>query len=152
MQLDWFLSVLEQKWLGNHEIYYIEAAKEVCNGGGWQATPSITKFLRSCWVGPGISTLRTSPRMEVHLVLCYKSFYNLFGGVQKLRLQDEIGRWLSKCQHMSTNVNRGLSYCGRMSHFLYMKALTTVLNSTIWKWNNRLIAEQLKRSVTKKSL
>ena len=48
MQFDWFLSVLEQKWLENHEIYYIH---------------------RSCWVSLEISTLRTSPRMEVALVL-----------------------------------------------------------------------------------
>ena len=27
MQFDWFLSVLEQKLLENHEIYYIEAAE-----------------------------------------------------------------------------------------------------------------------------
>ena len=27
MQFDWFLSVLEQKQLENHEIYYIEAAE-----------------------------------------------------------------------------------------------------------------------------
>ena len=27
MQFDWFLSVLEQKWLENHEIYYIGAAE-----------------------------------------------------------------------------------------------------------------------------
>ena len=27
MQFDWFLSVLEQKWLENYEIYYIEAAE-----------------------------------------------------------------------------------------------------------------------------
>ena len=27
MQFDWFLSVLEQKRLENHEIYYIEAAE-----------------------------------------------------------------------------------------------------------------------------
>jgi hypothetical protein len=27
MQFDWFVSVLEQKWLENHEIYYIEAAE-----------------------------------------------------------------------------------------------------------------------------
>ena len=26
------------------------------------------------------------------------------GGVHKLRLQDEVGRWLSKCQQMSTGV------------------------------------------------
>ena len=25
MQFDWFLSVLEQKWQENHEIYYIGA-------------------------------------------------------------------------------------------------------------------------------
>ena len=27
MQFDWFLSVLEQKWLENREIYYIGAAE-----------------------------------------------------------------------------------------------------------------------------
>ena len=27
MQFDWFLSALEQKWLENHEIYYIGAAE-----------------------------------------------------------------------------------------------------------------------------
>ena len=27
MQFDYFLSVQEQKWLENHEIYYIEAAE-----------------------------------------------------------------------------------------------------------------------------
>ena len=27
MQFDWFLSVLEQKWLRNHETYYIGAAE-----------------------------------------------------------------------------------------------------------------------------
>ena len=35
MQFDWFLSVLEQKWLENHEIYYIGAAElplEFTNG------------------------------------------------------------------------------------------------------------------------
>ena len=42
MQFDWFLSVLEQKQLENHEIYYIIGAAE-------------------------ISTLRTYPRMEVPL-------------------------------------------------------------------------------------
>ena len=50
MQFDWFLSALDQKWLENHDIY---------NN-------------RSCWVGPGISTLRTSPSMEVPLV--WRSF------------------------------------------------------------------------------
>ena len=28
------------------------------------------------------------------------------GGVHKLRLQDEVGRWLSKCQQMLTEVGR----------------------------------------------
>ena len=27
MQFDWFFSVLEQKWLENHEIYYLGAAE-----------------------------------------------------------------------------------------------------------------------------
>ena len=55
MQFDWFLSVLEQKRLENHEIYYLH---------------------RSCWVTLEISTMRTSPRMEVPLLLT--SFNNEF--------------------------------------------------------------------------
>ena len=42
MQFDWFVSVLEQKWLENHEIYYIVALE--------------------------IHTSRTSPRKEVPLM------------------------------------------------------------------------------------
>ena len=33
------------------------------------------------------------------------------GGVHKLRLQDEVGRWLSKCQQMSTGVGRWSVLC-----------------------------------------
>ena len=49
LQFDWFLSVLEQK----------------------MARKSWYLLHRSCWVGPGISTLRTSPRMEVPLFSTY---------------------------------------------------------------------------------
>ena len=47
MQFDWCLSVLEQKQLENHEVYYKGAAE--------------------CWVSLEISLLRTSLRMEVPL-------------------------------------------------------------------------------------
>jgi hypothetical protein len=46
--------VLDQKWLENHEIYHLEAAE---------------------YVAPGISTLRTSPRMEVPLIEGYLPYY-----------------------------------------------------------------------------
>ena len=35
------------------------------------------------------------------------------GGVHKLRLQDEVGRWLSKCQQMLTEVGRWSVLCKR---------------------------------------
>ena len=52
MQFDWFLSVIEEKRLENHEIYYTEAAE---------------------FVALEISTLRTSPRMEVPLEGSYSN-------------------------------------------------------------------------------
>ena len=58
----------------------------------------------------------TSKLMEFFAVNCAdKSIqcWNLFtwGGVHKLRLQDEVGRWLSKCQQMSTGVGRWSVIC-----------------------------------------
>ena len=38
---------------------------------------------------------------------------NVLGGVHKLRLQDEVGRWLSKCQQMLTKVGRWSVLCKR---------------------------------------
>ena len=35
----------------------------------------------------------------------------ILGVVHKLRLQDEVGRWLSKCQQMSTGVGRWSVLC-----------------------------------------
>ena len=35
------------------------------------------------------------------------------GGVHNLRLQDEVGRWLSKCQQMLTEVGRWSVLCKR---------------------------------------
>ena len=56
MQFDWFSSVLEQKWLEKKDLPF-----------------------RTCWVGPGISTLRTSPRMEVPLPPIYpNSIFSYF--------------------------------------------------------------------------
>ena len=43
MQFDWFLSVLTQKWLGNHELYYLACIY---------------------WVTPEIRDMRISPRVE----------------------------------------------------------------------------------------
>ena len=39
------------------------------------------------------------------------------GVVHKLRLQDEVGRWLSKCQQMSTGVGRWSVSCQRWLFF-----------------------------------
>ena len=39
--------------------------------------------------------------------------FTLLGGVHKLRLQDEVGRWLSKCQQMLTEVGRWSVLCKR---------------------------------------
>ena len=56
---------------------------------------------------------RTGTKSSVKLrsiMVLMKSSYRVLvmalGGVHKLRLQDEVGRWLSKCQQMLTEVGR----------------------------------------------
>ena len=44
---------------------------------------------------------------------CYLKALLMLGGVHKLRLQDEVGRWLSKCQQMLTEVGRWSVLCKR---------------------------------------
>ena len=45
----------------------------------------------------------------------FDRFQKIFslGVVHKLRLQDEVGRWLSKCQQMLTEVGRWSVLCKR---------------------------------------
>ena len=45
---------------------------------------------------------------DVPETFCFK-----LGGIHKLRLQDEVGRWLSKCQQMLTKVGRWSVICKR---------------------------------------
>ena len=56
----------------------------------------------------------------VHLFFVFGDFFFnllLLGGVHKLRLQDEVGRLLSKCQQMSTGVGRWSGLCQRWLFF-----------------------------------
>ena len=54
--------------------------------------------------------IKVNPELNVIIEkLCKSSL----GGVHKLRLQDEVGRWLSKCQQMLTEVGRWSVLCKR---------------------------------------
>ena len=47
------------------------------------------------------------------------------GGIHKLRLQDEVGRWLSKYQQMSTGVGRWSVQCQRLPFVPILNMRTT---------------------------
>ena len=44
-------------------------------------------------------------QMKATILVLIKKEKNVRGGSQ-LRLQEEVGRWLSKCQQMSTGIGR----------------------------------------------
>ena len=50
---------------------------------------------------------------DLDILLPFFPFYTYLGVVHKLRLQDEVGRWLSKCQQMSTEAGRWSVLCQR---------------------------------------
>ena len=88
----------------------------------WVVLWWFSKFLRKSWVGMSnyllflTGVVRWSEKGQKHpyVILRWSLIPILLsGGVHKLRLQDEVGRWLSKCQQMLTKVGRWSVICKR---------------------------------------
>ena len=71
--------------------------------------PGLSQTYFSC----GYSAFHNLARTYLSLSLIELHITLTLGGVHKLRLQDEVGRWLSKCQQMLTEVGRWSVICKR---------------------------------------